>query len=294
MDITNLSPILIQGITNINSHYLTTMQSYGTQIAAGVSIGNGGQTIEDIPVYDLVETAMAAEPKIITSIILVNPYEVLDAAIEAIAAGIRQIIIATTGVPPLDTIRLLQYAQTRKVTILGPGSDGILIPEQILIGTLQPQFFKAGAIGIISCSSYLSYEVAEALKAAKLGCSIVIDLGDEEIQNSDLLQWLTILQNEQNTKAVILIGRPKSDQIEPMKSLIESKEALPVVTYVAGVHTPAEIGDRAAETIVTNQLSASVSKPTTYKQVVSAWQKIGVEIAYRPSEVAKLIAKAIK
>ncbi len=56
--------------------------------------------------FDLVAEAVAEAGEIQTSLILVPPNQVLDAALEAIAAAIPQLIIVTPGVPPLDLVEL--------------------------------------------------------------------------------------------------------------------------------------------------------------------------------------------
>ena len=87
MKLTPDSKVLVQGMTEpISSTHVARMKAYGTNIVAAVSPGEGGQTLEELPVFDLVEQAIAQVGTIDTTIILVPPYQVLDAALEAIAA----------------------------------------------------------------------------------------------------------------------------------------------------------------------------------------------------------------
>ncbi len=59
----NLQPdskILFQGITaELSATHGVQMKVYGTKVVAGVNPGLGGQTFDDIPVFDLVEQALA-------------------------------------------------------------------------------------------------------------------------------------------------------------------------------------------------------------------------------------------
>jgi succinyl-CoA synthetase alpha subunit len=127
------SRILIQGLEDpLASAAIERMQVYGTNIVGIVSAGRGGQEFAKLPIFDLVEQAQVALGQIETSLIFVPAYEVLDAALEAIAAGIAQIIIITRGVPPLDMIRLLRQASISNTLILGSGSAGIIIPDRLL------------------------------------------------------------------------------------------------------------------------------------------------------------------
>ena len=162
--------VIIQGISEYQAAFCAVqMKASGTNIVAGVSPGNGGTEIEGIRVFDLIEQVQAQGDTIDVSLIFVAPYQVLDAAKEAIAAGIRQIIIATSRVPPLDTMELIKCAQETDTLILGPGSHGIVIPQQVWLGDLQPQFFQPGTVGLITSSRHLCYEVAAELNAVDLG-----------------------------------------------------------------------------------------------------------------------------
>ena len=118
------SSVLIQGLDNpLASAAIGRMQICGTNIVGIVSAGQGGQVFGNLPIFDLVEQAQATLEPIETSLIFAPAYEVLDAALEAIAAGIPQLIIVTRGVPPLDMIRLLRQARISNTLILGSGSQ---------------------------------------------------------------------------------------------------------------------------------------------------------------------------
>ena len=129
MSFTSSNRVLIQGIAEpLGSIYTPLMKAYGTTIVAGVSAGHGETTFGSIPVFDLVETACARVGLIDTSVIFAAPYDALDAALEAIAAGIRQIVLITNGIPPLDMVRLLRKAEATETLVVGPNSPGIIVP----------------------------------------------------------------------------------------------------------------------------------------------------------------------
>jgi succinyl-CoA synthetase alpha subunit len=197
--------ILIQGISQpLALEALLDMHSYGMQVVAGVNAGLGNQKIHGIEVFDLVEQAIAAHGTIDTTIIFTPALRVLDAALEAIAAGISQIVIATSGVPPLDMIELLRRTQNSPVWILGAGSAGLIVPNQVLIGTLDASIFTPGTVGIISRSHSLMYEVAELLNSAGLGQSLAVHLGSDPINCSHSSRWLTALGAD--TQQIVLLG----------------------------------------------------------------------------------------
>ena len=151
----------MQGIDRpLGKYYAARLKAQGTCLVAGVASGHGGEIIAEIPVFDLVVEAVAEAREIKTSLILVPPNQVLDAALEAIAAAIPQLIIVTPGVPPLDLVELLKIASTTGTLILGPGSQGVIIPNYLWLGICEPNFYQSGTIGLSTRGDRLGDEVA--------------------------------------------------------------------------------------------------------------------------------------
>ena len=295
MNWTPESKVLVQGITEpLGSDYASKMKACGTNIVAGVSAGQGGQFLDQIPVFDLVEEAISQVGEVGTALIFVEPYSALDAALEAIAAGIKQIIIVSRGVPPLDMVRLLKKAQATNTLILGPGSKGIIIPEKIWLGTSEPQFYTPGNVGLIDRTDSLSYEVALELNQAGLGQSIAVSLGTDGIIGSSVEQWLQILEEDQTTQAIVLIGQLSGSIEESAAEYIASTIKKPVIAYIAGLQAPVERTFGDAATMIAAQLSHSVPTISTDKQTIAAFQKAKVSVAKRPSQIPQLVKKALK
>jgi succinyl-CoA synthetase alpha subunit len=288
------SKVLIQGITEpLATIYTARMKAYGTNIVAGVSPGEGGQQMDDLPIFDLVEQALAATGPIDTAIIFVQPYWVLDAALEAIAAGIRQIILVTGGIPPLDIVCLLRKAEATDTLILGPSSSGIVVPESILLGTQESEFYTPGEVGIISQTGAIAQEVAWELTQAGLGQSISVNLGKDAIFGSDVRQWLQILEEDDNTKAIVLVGQPGNGW-ETVVEYVVSAIDKPVVAYLAGVHAPPDKRLGHAYTMIAYYLSIPVDDADTYQHQIASFRQAKIPIAKRPSQIPELVKKALK
>ena len=215
----NLKPdskVLIQGFSElISTTHIDQMKSYyGTNLVAGVDPGHGSTIAYNLPVFDLVEEVVANFGKIDTTIIGVHPYEVLDAALEAIAANISQIIIISAGVPPLDMVTLLRKTENQEILVVGPNSPGIIVPGKILLGIQPSEFYTPGNVGIVSRSSTLTYEVAWELTKAGLGQSISVSIGSDAIVGSSFSQWLQLLDEDENTEAIVLVGQPGGESEE--------------------------------------------------------------------------------
>ena len=281
-------PVIIQGITEPGvATYVAKMKAYGTKIIAGVANRQQEQAIEEIPVFNLVEDITEQLGEVKTSIIFVPPNMVLDAAREAIASGLRHLIIATRGVPALDMIHLLQEI-SEDVLILGSGSSGIVVPKKACLGTFQSEYFTSGSVGLISCSEFLTYEVAWELNNQGIGQSVVVDLGNEPILGSNLSQWLTFLDQDPETEKIVLIQQAK-DIEKFITHLMKTEISKPIVTYIAGLYTPQERVFQEATAIVTNYLAGSIRAQNSNKKILSLIKKSGVQVAENPSQVCKLI-----
>lgn len=293
----NWSPpnkVIIQGITDSQTTFYTAqMKSYGTEIVAGISPGHGGTTVVNLPVFDLVEQAIAELGEIDISLVFVDAHQVLDAAKEAISAGIKQIVVLTPRVPPLDTIKLVEYAKAHEALIIGPGSHGVVIPQQVWLGKLDPQFYKPGRVGLITTSQNLSYEVAAELNQADIGQSIVVSIGEDPIVGSDLLQWLSILNKDPNTEAIVSIGQSINTAEEIAAYCKTNSCEKPIVVYVAGLKAPQEKMFRDALTIISNHLSNSIPAVNRDRQKISKLKKAGIMVAKKPSEIPQLIQDSL-
>jgi succinyl-CoA synthetase alpha subunit len=287
---TTASKILVQGITeSFGLECTARMQAYGSNIIAGVSAGQGDREVQEIPIFDLVETAIDRVGEIDISVIFAPPYEVLDAALEAIAARIKQLVIVTPRVPPLDLFRLIDKAKATGTLILGAGSAGLIAPETICVGSLDPGFYRSGNIGLISYGDRLNYEVALQLNRAGLGQSLVVTLGDESVNCSSFERWLEILETDEKTAAIVLIWQTNRS-IEPaLIEKIKTQMSKPVIIYVAGVEVPMARHLTDAASIIAHQLSYSIPALDRHKQLVTAIEKANLPLAKRLSQIPELL-----
>jgi succinyl-CoA synthetase alpha subunit len=289
------SKVLIQGINEpLGADYAPRMKAYGTNIVAGISVGHGGEQLDEIPVFDLVEEAIATVGEVDISLIFTSPYRVLDAAFEAIAAGIKQLIIVSNGVPPLDVVLLLKKAQAANTFVLGSGSHGLIIPDKLWLGISEPKFYTPGKVGIISRTDGLSEEVALTLTKAGIGQSIAVSLGTSEIIGSSYEQWLQILEEDDTTEAIVLLGQPNGSAEIAAAQYIASAIEKPVIVYIAGFQSPIERSFGDAATIVATQLFYSVPITSLDKQILTAFKSAKVNLAKRISEIPKLVQKHLK
>lgn len=293
MNLTPDSKVLIEGFSEfISANHIAQMQAYGTNLVAGVNPGCGGQQLYNLPIFDLVEEVVEKFGVIDTAIICVHPYQVLDAALEAIASNISQIIIISGGVPPLDMVQLLRQSEAGETLIVGPNSPGIIVPGKILLGTQPSELYRPGAVGIVSRSSTLTYEVAWELTKAGLGQSISVSIGSDAIVGSSFLQWLQILDEDETTEAIVLVGQPGGDSEEAAAKYIAEAIDKPVIAYIAGRHAPRPKNWRQSGTLAT--VIGREPNFGTAQSKLAAFEAAKVTVAERLSLIPELVKKAMK
>ncbi len=279
--------VIVQGATGkMGSSHTKRMLAYGTKLVGGVTPGKGGEQIHGLPVFDTVGEAVE-KTKATASCIFVPPYLALDAACEAIDAGISLIVLITEGIPPQDTAKLVAQVKRSSAHLVGPNCPGIISPGQCLIGILPGTIFKAGPVGMVSKSGTLTYEIALALTDAGQGQSTCIGVGGDPIKGLDYQEVLTLFENDSGTDVIVLIGEIGGTAEEEAASFIKSKIDKPVVAYIAGQTAPPGKRMGHAGAIISGGKGTAASK-------IAAFKEANVKVAMTPNEVAQRVAEARK
>lgn len=280
----NKKPVIVQGITGkFGSLHTKLMQEYGTNIAAGVTPGKGGQKFENIPIYNSVKEAVDATGSKI-SILFVPAKFFLGAAKEAIEAGIKLLVAIPEHVPVRDSLIMLDLAKKNGVIVIGPNTPGIMIPEIIKIGIMPASPFKLGDIALLSKSGTLMYEVANNLTEAGFGQTITLGIGGDPINGTRLIDAFEMVKDTPNLKGMVVVGEIGGDAEEVLaQRIIDSNFKKPIVAYIAGRAAPKEKRMGHAGAIVYGNYGSAESK-------VSMFNKANIPVAKRPGEVAMLLA----
>ena len=99
--------VLVQGITGREGMARTRlMRGYHTQVVAGVTPGKGGADVEGVPVFNTVREAFDAVGQIDISVLFVPAALVKNAALEAIDAGVKLLVIVPDRVPIYDVLEI--------------------------------------------------------------------------------------------------------------------------------------------------------------------------------------------
>ena len=280
----NKKPVIVQGITGkFGSLHTKLMKEYGTNIAAGVTPGKGGQKFEDVPIYNTVKEAVDSTGSKI-SILFVPAKFFLGAAKEAIEAGIKLLVAIPEHVPVRDSLIMLELAKKNEVIIIGPNTPGIMIPEIIKIGIMPASPFKSGDIALLSKSGTLMYEVANNLTEAGFGQAITLGIGGDPINGTRLIDAFDMVKDTPNLQGMVVVGEIGGDAEETLaQRIIDSNFKKPIVAYIAGRAAPKEKRMGHAGAIVYGNYGSAESK-------IAMFNKANIPVAKRPGEIPMLLA----
>ena len=280
--------VIIQGVTGkFGSLHTKNMINYGTNIIAGVTPGKGNQKIDNINIYNTMYDAVEITKSKI-SVMFVPAKYFLNAAKDAINAGIKILIAIPEHVPIKDTITAINLAKKNDAIIIGPNTPGIIIPEVIKLGIMPTSPFKKGNIAILSKSGTLMYEVAQNVTDYGFGEKIAIGIGGDPINGTRLIDAFEMIKNDNGLKGIVIVGEIGGDAEEILaQNIIESEYTKPIVAYIAGRSAPKEKRMGHAGAIIYGEYGSAESKINMFKNA-------NIPVAKTPNEVPILLSKKLK
>lgn len=233
--------ILVQGITGREAATFTLESlRYGARIVAGVTPGKGGQCVHGVPVYDTVRGALRAHPCDAAVISVPAPF-VLDAAGEALAGGLRLLVVLTERVPRADVAALLEQARAAGARVIGPNSLGVISPEQTRVGMAGGDAaavrlaYRRGPVGVISRSGGMMTEIANLLTQAGMGQSTCVSVGGDPLVGATFADLLPLYEEDEETQALALFCEPGGVMEEQLAERLQARPSrLHIVAFVAG------------------------------------------------------------
>ena len=285
--------VLVQGLTGGQGRFHGLRnRDYGTQVVAGVTPGKAGQDVEGIPVFDTVESAVAATGAT-ASFIAVPPKAAPAAILEAARAGIGFVVCITEGVPAQDEARVFATLQRDfpKTRLLGPNCPGIISPGKCNIGITAGEIAalptaKGPNVGIVSRSGTLTYQALYELKQRNIGVSTCVGIGGDPVPGTSFVDCLAEFQSDPETHAIIMIGEIGGTAEEEAAEFIMTHVTKPMSAYIAGVTAPAGKKRGHAGAIVSGGKGTAQGK-------MDALTSAGVKVGLNPTEACELMAQII-
>ncbi|MCI0363952.1 MAG: CoA-binding protein, partial [Phycisphaerales bacterium] len=238
--------VLVQGITGREGQARTKlMRGFGTNVVAGCTPGKAGQNVEGVPVFDQVGDAVKAIGAIDISVVFVPAKLVKSAAIEAIEAGIKLLLLVPDRVPIWDTMEIAAAAKANDARFIGPNTLGVLSPGKALIGMIggraesARQWFstpiEGQTVGIISRSGGMTSSCGYYLSRAGIGLSTLVHVGGDSVIGLPIPDIALMFETDRETDAIVLFGEIGGSQEERLAELMASGRVnKPVVAYIGG------------------------------------------------------------
>jgi len=234
--------VLIQGITGREGMTRAKlMREYGTTVVAGVTPGKGNQEVEGVPVFDTIREAWEKVGHIDVSVLFIPAPIVKPAALEAIAAGVKLLIIVPDRVPIWDVLAIAKAAREAGAMFVGPNTLGVLSPDKGILGMIGGRassakaWFRPGPVGISSRSGGMTSSTAYYLSQAGIGATTLVHVGGDAVVGLPHPEVVKLFQHDPDTKAIVLFGEIGGTQEERVADLVESGEVTkPIVAYIGG------------------------------------------------------------
>jgi succinyl-CoA synthetase alpha subunit len=230
--------IVVMGITGKEGSFHTKqMLSYGSVVAAGVTPGKKGQTVEGVPVFNTIQEAVKQEG-VNASCIFVPPLAAADAIVECASAGLGVVVCITEGIPALDMVKVMSFLEDKRCVLIGPNCPGIISPGKTKVGIMPGHIHRQGSVGVISRSGTLTYEVVDQLTRAGLGQSTCIGIGGDSIIGTSFIDHLRKFKDDPETKGVVIIGEIGGSAEEEAAEYVRREFRKPVLAFIAGQTAP--------------------------------------------------------
>ena len=234
--------VLVQGITGREGTTRTRlMVGYGTNVVAGVTPGRGGQEVEGIPVFDTVKEAWENVGPIDVSVLFIPAPLVKSAALEAIDAGVKLLVIVPDRVPIYDVLVIAQRAKEAGAKFVGPNTLGVLSPDKAVLGMMGGRaasarsWFFQGPVGISSRSGGITSSMAYYLAREGIGATTLVHVGGDAVVGLPHPEVMKLFERDPDTKAVVMFGEIGTSQEEMVADLIEEGAfTKPLVAYIGG------------------------------------------------------------
>ena len=278
--------VIVQGITGqAGAFHTEKMLEYGTRVVAGVTPGKAGQAVHGVPVFDTVADAVKATGANAT-VIFVPARFAYDAVLEALGARLALIVVITEGIPTLDMVRVRRALEGTPSRLIGPNCPGVITPGACKLGIMPGYIHRPGPVAVLSRSGTLTYDAVYQLTQAGLGQSTCIGIGGDPVLGSSFVHLLPLLERDDQTQAIVLIGEIGGTEEEEAAAYIRAHVTKPVFAFVAGKMAPKEKRMGHAGAIVAGGKGTAAEK-------IAVLRAAGVTVIDSPAAIGSTVKAAL-
>ena len=279
--------VVVQGITGREgAFHAARCKEYGTTVVGGVTPGKGGTTHDGFPVWNTVAEAVAQEGAN-CALIFVPPAAAADAIMEAAGAGVELIVCVTEGIPVADMVRAKHFLASTRSRLVGPNCPGVITPGQAKIGIMPGHIHMPGAVGVVSRSGTLTYEVVHQLTQRGIGQSTCVGIGGDPVQGISFVDVLRLFGEDPETRGIMLIGEIGGTAEEEAATFLKARRKKPVVGFICGQTAPPGRRMGHAGAIIAGGKGTAAEK-------MAALGAAGVTLVKSPADMGATVERVLK
>ncbi len=278
--------LLVQGMGRVGRYHAGISRDYGTPVVAGVHPGKGGQTLDEVPIFNTVAQAVA-ETGANASVIFVPPAGAADAIMEAAASVLPLVVAITEGIPANDMAKAKRAIAGSGTRLLGPNCPGVVTPEQCRIGIMPArQITRPGNVGVVSRSGTLTYEAVHQLTLLGIGQSTCVGIGGDPVIGTQFIDALALFEKDPETAAVVMIGEIGGSAEEDAAAFVRDHMTTPVIGFIAGQNAPPGKRMGHAGAIIAGGKGKASDK-------IAAFEAAGIPVSLSPGDIGITLARHV-
>jgi len=238
--------VIVQGITGREGRARTRlMREFGTNVLGGCTPGKGGQEVEGLPVFDTVGAAVSDLGAIDVSVVFVPARLVKNAALEAIEAGVKLLVLVPDRVPLWDAMEIAAAADAAGARFTGPNTLGVISPGKGVLGMIGGRAASARewfnqprpgeTVGVISRSGGMTSSCGYYLSRRGIGLSTLVHVGGDSVVGLPIPDVALMFEDDPETDAIVVFGEIGGSQEERLAAhLAAGRVTKPVIAYIGG------------------------------------------------------------
>ncbi len=241
--------------------------------AASAGAGEAGSGVEQPRSLEQAARRMEAGETGVAVISVPGPYAALESE-RALRAGLH-VFLFSDNVPLADEIALKQLAQERGLLLMGPDCGTAMLNG---VGFGFVNVVPRGSIGIVGASGTGIQQVMSLVAQGGGGVSQVIGCGGRDLSAEvgavTTLQGLRLLQEDERTRAIVLISKPPAPAVADRVLEAAMGGDKPVIVCFVGAETDALRQRYGRRLVITHNLTDAAYAALTATGIESAGQSV--------------------
>jgi len=197
-----------------------------------------------IPVYKKMEDAMRLHPDADVMVSFASLRSAYESTMEALQfTQIRTIAIIAEGIPENLTRKLIQEAERKQVTIIGPATVGAIKPGCFKIGNtggmldniLASKLYRPGSVAYVSRSGGMSNELNNIVCINADGVYEGVAIGGDRYPGTTFMDHILRYEDNPEVKMIVILGEVGGvEEYKLVEGIKRKRLTKPIVAWCIG------------------------------------------------------------